>query len=279
MRILITGANGLLGTKAMQVFSRQHDVTGMDREHDITQQEAISFILRQKPDLIVHAAAETNVDACELHPEQAYTINVLGTENVIKAARVLDAKLVYISSDFVFDGSRGNYTEADQPNPINQYGRTKWAAEQKVAAYENSLIIRSAVLYGHNPGKTHYNFAEWVISSLMQEKGIRVVPDQINSPALIDDLAAAVLALREQTGTVHVAGPSPISRYEFALQAAEVFGLPKALITPVTSAEFPQAAPRPRDAGLSVEKARSLGIRLSSAAAGLSLMKAQRGSP
>jgi len=267
MKILITGAQGRFGTYAVQKFSQNHSVIDSDKERDITKPQIVSHIIAAKPDIIIHAAAETNVDKCEIHQESAHQINVLGTINVIKAAQLTAAKLIYISSDYIFDGNKGNYIETDRPNPINYYGKTKWEAEQQIMKYTNSLIIRSAVLYGRHIHRS--SFPRWVITNLKANKPIQVVTDQINSPTLIDDLVNAIPKLWNQSGVLHVAGSQQISRYEFAMKTAHAFNLPTDLIKPIESHALNQVAPRPKNAGLNTNKITSMGITMSTIEQGL----------
>lgn len=275
MKILTTGSNGFLGTKLMSILSKKFNVIGIDRESDITKNEVIDKIKRIKPDIIIHAAAYTDVDECEIEKEKCYDVNVNGTKNIIEAAKLINAKIIYISTDFVFDGKKGNYKEEDTLNPINYYSKTKFEAEELVKKNSNYLIIRSAVLYGYNNKNDNFNFVEWVIENLKGDNKIKIVNDQINSPTLIDDICYSIIKLINQTGIFNVAGSESISRYDFALKIAEVFNLNKNLIEPVTSEELNQRAVRPKNLSLDISKITSLGIEMSNIEEGLLKMKKQ----
>ncbi len=282
MKILITGSNGLLGTKLMNILSN-FNVIGIDLrssnsmnlklpENDITKNEIIKKIEEIRPDIIIHTAAYTDVDKCEIEKEKCYDVNVNGTKNIIEAAKLVNAKIIYISTDFVFDGKKRNYSEDDKPNPSIYYSKTKFEGEELVKKY---LIIRSSVLYGYNNKNDNSNFVKWVIENLKENKRIKVVNDQINNPTLIDDICYAITKLINQTGIFHVTGSEAISRYDFALKIAEVFNLNKDLIEPITSEELNQKAIRPKDVSLDTLKIKSLGINMSNIKQGLLKMKEQ----
>jgi dTDP-4-dehydrorhamnose reductase len=205
-----------------------------------------------KPDVVVHAASETNVDKCETKKEQAWKINVEGTRNIAEACQKVGAKLVYISTDYVFDGEKGLYDEEDKPNPVNYYGLTKLEGEKQVINYcENYAILRTSVLYGWHPWKQ--NFATWIINKLKQRQEITVVEDHYNTPTLADNLAEMALEVAEKDlrGVYHASGNERISRYEFAKQIAETFNLNSSLIKPVKMSQVAAwIAKRPRDSSL-----------------------------
>jgi dTDP-4-dehydrorhamnose reductase len=206
--------------------------------------------------VVVHTAAETNVDRCETEQDLARRINVDGTANIADASAKTGAKLILISTDYVFDGAKGNYAETDEPNPISFYGRTKLEAERiTVKTLPDSMIVRTSVLYGWHP--TKLNFATWVLKGLRERQTLRVADDHINSPTFADNLANAIKNTIEQNskGILHIAGNERISRFEFARRLAEKFGLDEALLIPVEMRDLNWVARRPRDSSLDVGKA------------------------
>jgi len=220
-----------------------------------------------KPDLVIDTAALHNVDYCETHREEAWKVNVEGTRNVVDACKVVGAKMIFLSTDYVFDGKKRRYREEDQPNPLNYYAKTKLEAEKIVREARIPYVIaRPSVIYGWNPselaglksssGKS-LNFVLWALRKLRNHEEIRIVTDQYSSPTFADNLAECLLtaASSEKQGIYHTAGKSCLNRFEFALKIAETFELDKALIKPVTSEVFKQVAERPKRCCLDVSKA------------------------
>ena len=207
-RILVTGANGMLGQCCVDFYSNSNnkfELLSLSIEDqpvfndvdyipcDITNREQVKKIVYDFcPDYIVNAAAFTNVDKSETEREQAWKVNVKAVEYIAEAARVIDAHLIHISSDYIFNGKNGPYSENTIPNPIGYYGRTKLASENALkisgAIY---TILRTNVLYGIAPD-SRPDFVKWVVESLRNKKNIRVVIDQINNPTFIDDLVQAI---------------------------------------------------------------------------------------
>ncbi len=294
-RVLITGSNGLLGQKLAEIFSRSNNYSLLltsKQEHSVFDEEALPYrrldatLKREvqrvseefEPDIIINAAAVTNVDLCETERELAWTVNVGSIENLIYAAKLTGARLVQISTDYVFDGRRGPYHELDRPNPLSYYGRTKLASENIIRASGiPSTLIRTMILYGAG-FNVKANFALWVLRNLGEDKPVRVVDDQIGNPTLADDLAYAILKGIElgRSGLYHISGPDLISRYDFAVAIAKAFNFNKKLITPVKTAAFRQPAPRPLRSGFITLKAEvDLGIRLSNIEQGLVALQNQ----
>ena len=287
MLILVTGGSGLLGSKLVKIARSQgHEVVPThltkplfpeSNKFDITDRDAVfRTIAKLEPDVVVHTAAETNVDRCEVEKERAWRINVEGTRNMAEVCAKIDCKLVYISTDYVFDGRQGAYREDDPPNPVNYYGLTKLEGERAVErACSDFLIVRSSVLYGWHPWKP--NFAKWTVESLEAGRRIRVVSDHYNSPTLADNLAEALLEgiERDLRGVCHMAGAQRISRYDFAVAIAEEFGLDLDSIEPISMNELDVwIAKRPCDSSLRIEKAqRALKAKLLGVAEGLRALK------
>lgn len=294
-RILITGSNGLLGQKLVILLSRGTDYELMltskhessifheddvpYRQLDITHRNDVRRIVDDfQPDVIVNTAAITNVDVCETERELAWSVNVSGVENLAIAAKFVGAKIIHISSDYVFDGKNGPYDEEARPNPLSYYGRTKLASENVLRTSGIPYtIIRTMVLYGVAP-RVKLNFVLWLIHELEHEKPVRVVDDQYGNPTLADDLAYAILKILtfDREGIYHIAGSEWLSRYDFAVKLAKQFGLNKKLITPMKTVAMRQPAPRPLRSGFITLKAETqLGIKMSNVEQGLMVVKNQ----
>ena len=199
------------------------------------------------------------------------------TANVVEGCLKIGARLIFVSTDYVFDGEKGNYKETDQPNPLDFYGVTKLEAERIVAKLPTRLIVRTSVLYGWNPSKL--NFATWIMQGLSEHRSLRIVRDHINSPTFSDNLAMAIRAAieRKVTGVLHVAGSERISRFEFARRLATKFNLDEALLVPVEMRDLGWVAKRPKDSSLDVGKAeKELGIELFGVDRGLDEMLRSR---
>jgi len=303
MRLLVIGGSGLLGFKvaelAMEGFEtfatynfRPVELEGCDSfKLDKTDRNDTSALLKKiRPDVVIDTAALHNVDYCETHQEEAWKVNVDGTRNVADACGEVKAKMIFISTDYVFDGKKGVYKEVDTPHPLHYYAKTKVEGENVVkSAGINYAIARPSVIYGWNPselaglrsssGKS-VNFVIWVIDKLKKKEEISVVTDQYSSPTLADDLAEALLVLSksEKQGIYHTAGKTCLSRFNFAKKIAEVFDLDGKLVKPVTSDKFKQIAERPKRCCLDVSKAeKELGVSFLTVEEGLSLMKEQWG--
>ncbi len=265
-KLLVTGASGLLGNKTVTLAESDYLVTPTDVTEplhpnavktDITDSAGVANLFRKlEPDIVIHTASETNVDRCETEKERAWKINVEGTRNIAEACQKTNAKLVCISTDYVFDGEKGLYDEEDKPNPINYYGLTKLEGEKQVIKHcKNYAILRTSVLYGRHPWKQ--DFATWIINKLKQNQKITVVDDHFNTPTLADNLASMALEIgaRDLQGIFHTSGCERISRYEFAKRIAETFDLEPGLIKPIKMSELTAwIAKRPKDSSLSTEK-------------------------
>jgi dTDP-4-dehydrorhamnose reductase len=261
MRVLITGAEGQLGHELCRVF-KSHDLIPLShKEGDITQQEIIRKIERARPEVVLHAAAYTDVDGCETDPEQAYRVNTLGTRNVVLGARQIGADLVYISTDYVFDGSKGSpYFEFDGPHPINVYGASKLAGEWHVQHLSDRFyIVRSSWLYGAE-GK---NFVKTILRLAGEQETLRVVDDQVGCPTYVKDLAMALLQLVETRmyGLYHAAAGGSCSWYDFTWEILRLAGIQKKVV-PITSRELNRPAKRPTYSVLKNLGLESLGIRM-----------------
>ncbi|MEW6510813.1 MAG: dTDP-4-dehydrorhamnose reductase [Bacteroidota bacterium] len=294
-RALVLGSNGLLGQKVAELLVRGSSTSVVlasiedaparvldPAEYvkaDVTSKKDLKqLVTRTEPDVIFNCAAITNVDACEVERELAWKVNVGGVENIVEAARRTEATVVHISSDYIFDGKTGPYTEEDRPEPVSYYGKTKLASETVVRASGlNYLIARTMVLYGYAPG-VKQNFLLWLIQSLEKKTPVRIVDDQLGNPTLADDLAYGLVRGVElgRTGIYNIAGRDIVSRYEFAVRVARTFKLDESLITPIKTAQLRQPAQRPLKSGLITLKAEvELGIHPSTLDQGLAVVKNQ----
>lgn len=272
MRIFITGISGLLGINTAHICHGRHEVSGCYHRHPVALPGAYVFgadledprslddeVRRIAPEMIVHTAGLTNVDVCEEQPRRAQHLNVDAAAHVALLAQAVDATLVHISTDHLFDGSRPLRTEADVPAPVNVYASTKWQAEQTVrAACPRSLVIRTN-FYGWGP-PTRASFSDWILAGLRAGQEVRMFHDIYFTPILVNDLVEAMLRLVGQgaSGVVHVAGGQRLSKHAFGLTLADVFGFPPALIRTVGVEEVSLRARRPRDMSLDTRRAAEL---------------------
>lgn len=272
-RVLVTGGNGLLGTKTVELLlaeGRQPISASLEPESlnrflgafpyfplDITDAAAVRNLLaRLRPEAVIHTAAFTAVDACETQRDLSRRVNVEGTANVAAACREIDARLVHLSTEYVFDGESGPYTEEDLPRPISHYGLTKLESEKSVRERCSDWVIgRTTVLFGRAPN-VRPSFVAWLVDKLSRGERIRVVDDQIGSPTLADSLARMLVGLldSDRGGIYNTVGDTILDRHAFAVMAAKLFGLEPALIDRIKTPELGQPAPRPLRAGLIMDK-------------------------
>jgi dTDP-4-dehydrorhamnose reductase len=290
-KLLITGCNGLLGQKIVQLarphywtvgIDLQGKATGLVDEYlalDISQREdVLDAVVGISPASIVNTAALTDVDACERERDLAWRVNVDGVRNLLVASQRVNSLLIQISSDYVFDGQAGPYSENADPHPIGFYGLTKLESERVLAGSKPPwAVVRTNVLYGWAQG-VRLNFVLWIRAQLSSGKYIRVAIDQYSNPTLVENLAQGILTLLKgnYSGIYHVAGANYVSRWAFALKIAQVFELNPELITPVVSSQLSQQALRPRWGGLKTEKtAKKLGLKMLGVQIGLETLKGQ----
>ena len=272
MKLLITGASGLYGSKLAQMaLAKNIEVYSSDIQSlsvygnfvklDISGKEQVEEAFKTiKPDVVVHAATLTDVDKCELNKELAWKVNVEGTKNIAEAVKSTGSFLIYISTDYIFSGEKGRYKETDKPDPINYYGLTKLKAEEIIQTQAEYFIARPSVIYGSTPAAGKVNFALWLIETLRKRERVKIVTDQWNTPTLNTNLAEMTLEVIERrlTGIYHLCGATRVSRFEFAELIADAFGLNKSLIDSVLSSQFTWPAKRPMDSSLDTSKAQQM---------------------
>lgn len=283
MKILITGANGLLGQHLIkQLLDHRHTVIATGKgpsrlpfpaneqfsyqELDITDGPLVnSLLLKLRPDAVIHAAAMTQVDECEENKIDCWNINVTATRFLTDAAKEINARFIFISTDFVFDGIHGPYAEDAEPNPVNYYGSSKWGAEKAVV--ESGLqwiIIRTVLVTGNPLSGTRRNIITWVKDKLESGEKIKVVDDQYRTPTYVEDLASGiVLALEKNaTGIFHISGKDTLTPYSIAIATARQLKLDEKLIEKADSPSLSQLAIRPPKTGFIISKAeQELGYR------------------
>ncbi len=243
--IVITGAHGQLGKELERRISLSHSVVSLSKSDlDISEQDEVNkIILQLKPQIIIHAAAFTAVDQCEIDRKKAYQVNGLGAGYVALAANKVGARMFYISSDYVFDGNKQSpYLEEDVPYPQSTYGMSKWIGEQLVLSINKGTVIRTSWLYGHD-GK---NFVKTMLELATKNKEIRVVNDQVGSPTYVNDFVETLLNLFDKKdGIYHVSNSGSCSWYTFAKTIFEEAGYNPKLVYPTTTEEYGALAPRP----------------------------------
>jgi len=290
-RILIVGSNGMLGQRLINFFVSQNcsELLACSVENepvikktdyaqcDITKRDQVkNVVLNFYPDFIINAAAYTNVDRSETDRETAWKINVKGVEYLAEASRVLDAHLIHISSDYIFDGLKGPYSETALPNPVSYYGRTKLASENvmKISGTIHT-ILRTNVLFGRAE-ENRPDFVRWVVQMLRSGQMIRIVTDQINNPTYVGDLVQGINKVIDyrKEGIYNIGGRDFLSRFDFTMEIAEFFELDKSLVKPILTEELKQPAKRPLNSGLLTLKAETeLGFKPHSIKEVLSIMK------
>lgn len=295
MRILITGANGLLGYKLVQLLAAKTDTTTIATarkkpadlpaavqfmELDITNKnQTIEVIAAAKPDVVIHGAAMTQVDQCETERDKCWQANVNGVAHVIEACTVIGSHLVHVSTDFIFDGTFGPLDEMAVPNPVNYYGESKLAGEKLIQESKISwAILRTVLVYGVTPDMSRSNIVLWVKKSLEEGKTINVVNDQWRTPTLAEDLAVGcyLAASQKAKGIFHISGNEMMTPFDIAVATANFFKLNVSLIKPADSSTFTQPARRPPKTGFVITKAqRELGYKPHTFTEGLALLAAQ----
>lgn len=276
MKVLITGANGLIGQYIGKLILKSKDFlllpTGLgnprikDFENfyqklDISNSSEVkNFLITEKPDIVINCAAISHVDICEEFPDKCFKVNVLGVKNLIDNLNP-QSKFIHLSSDFVFDGTSLNYKENDQPNPLSVYGKSKLQAEEYIQQnFKNHQIIRTILVFGFGENLSRNNILTWAYSFLSQNKKIKVVNDQIRKPTYVKDLAKAIfdLMVSNQNSTFHISGEEEISIFQLAKKVADVYGFDKNLISSISSKSLNELDKRPPITGFNLDKISSI---------------------
>jgi dTDP-4-dehydrorhamnose reductase len=264
MRIVVTGAGGQLGVELIEAgLAQRHDVVGVTREQlDVVDADAVSDTFRAlRPDVVVHAAAWTAVDACEGDPERAFLVNARGARHVVEAAHAVGARVVYISTDYVFDGTKvGAYEVDDEPNPQSVYGASKLAGEESCG--DDDVIVRISWVCGFHGS----NMVKTIMRLATTHDELRFVDDQVGSPTFAADAAVAIMRLATigRGGVFHVTNTGVTSWYGFAGDVLEAMGLDRGRVKPITTAELqpPRPAERPHNSVLANGSLLNAGIDL-----------------
>lgn len=282
-KILITGANGLLGQKLVSLLTQQSSVNliatarGANRlphadgytyqSMDITnRQQVMDVISETRPNVVIHTAAMTDVDKCEIQKDDCWAQNVQAVESIVDACRAVGAFLLHVSTDFIFDGTAGPYDETAEGNPISFYGWSKYAAEKVVINAGRAdtplrwAIARTVLVYGIAHDMSRSNIILWVKKSLEDGKTIKVVTDQWRSPTLAEDLAMGCYLIADQQagGIFNISGKEVLTPYDMAIKTADYFGLDKSLIAQADASTFTQVARRPPRTGFVLDKSRTV---------------------
>lgn len=276
MTILITGANGFLGYYlAERLIAGQHLVVATGRgvcrlpfsnhsnfqyeEMDFTDPFSIHDVFEKiRPDVVIHAGAMSKPDECELDQMKAFLVNVEGTVQLLINSTDIKSYFIFLSTDFVFSGERGMYSEDDLPAPVNYYGRTKLEAEEAVKEYEHDwAIVRTVLVYGKNHSG-HKNFLEIIRQKLENGEDYNVVDDQVRTPTYVEDLAKGLVSIIEKkaTGVFHLSGKDILTPYQMAIKTAGFLNLDSSVLKKVTATSFSQPARRPLKTGFFIDKAR-----------------------
>ncbi len=273
--VLITGANGFVGSylvaqlleKGSKVIATGKGPCRLPEGHenfvyatlDFTNKENVTTVLQKyKPDVIVHTGANSKPDDCEQNKEEAYLNNVTGTEYLLLEAANFNAFFIFLSTDFIFSGQAGMYSEDDEPAPVNYYGQTKLEGEGIVKKYKGDWsIVRTVLVYGDPAGGRH-NLLTNVAASLQKNSPLKIFNDQVRTPTFVEDLAAALVTIIENkvTGVYHISGEDVLTPYQMAVAVADHLQLETTLISPVNEDEFVQPARRPLKTGFNISKAK-----------------------
>jgi dTDP-4-dehydrorhamnose reductase len=296
-RILLTGSNGLLGQKLVHLLRERNDVrllatsSGDNRitvksgyeyqTMDITDANQVDKVVSTfKPTAIINTAAMTMVDACETEQEKCYAINLDGVKHLLNSAEKTQAKLIHLSTDFVFNGEAGPYQEEDVPDPLSVYAKSKYESEQLLlnAEYKNWAIARTIIVYGIAENMSRSNIILWARKALKAGDKMTIVDDQFRSPTLAEDLAMGcwLIAEKNETGIYHLSGPTVYSIIDLVRAVAAHYSVDDSNVVPIKSETLNQAAKRPPRTGFILDKARNdLGYAPRSIEEGLALIDQQ----
>lgn len=262
MRIVVTGSGGQLGRRVVQELARSHDVLPLDQPaFQLTDPASVHTIADCKPDLVIHNAAMTDVDACARDPALAFRVNAFGTQNVALACQLAEAAMLYVSTNEVFDGEKlSPYLEFDPPRPLNAYAKSKLAGEWYTQhLLRRFYIVRTAWLYAQDSGR----FPDKVLDLARRGAQLAYVTDEIGCPTYAPDLAVAMarLVATERYGIYHLVNSGACSRYEWAVEILRLANMPRS-VKPITLADFSRASTPPKNGALENFAAAEIGITL-----------------
>lgn len=285
MRAVVTGGSGTVGWAVLNQLAADHELSYTYLDNDVVHPLAtghhldirdrtsvFDYICDLCPDVIIHSAAMTDVDACETHPQQAHDINVKGTKNILDAAVDVDASVVFLSTAFVFDGKKDQYKPMDDRNPINEYGRTKYNAERAVTTSNlDTAILRTDQPYGCIKPWQSQTMIQWTLDQLSTDEPIHVFEDWYNNPTYLPDLAKVAKTIIEgaHTGTFHAVGPDYINRCSWAKSIAAEFGYDTSRIVSSRSESADLPAERPNVNLDNMSMTTSLGLSMTDLNSGL----------
>ncbi len=300
-KILLTGSNGLLGQKLVQLILEKNEyeliatargdnrlpalgsasMSATYQSLDVTSRSEVQQVFATyKPDYVIHTAAMTNVDQCESEREACWKLNVEAVQHLAEACQQHNAFLLHLSTDFIFDGADGPYDEAARPNPLSYYGESKLAAEEVLLESSNLswAIARTVLVYGIAHDMSRSNIILWVKNSLENQKAIKVVDDQWRTPTLAEDLAIGcyLIVKHRATGIFNISGKDMLTPYDMAIQTAGFFKLDTSYMTRADSSTFTQPAKRPPKTGFVIDKAcTQLGYQPHSFTEGIAIVASQ----
>ena len=268
LKILILGGSGLLGKKLVEKASDSFEVISTFNNHKIEHSKSRtiriklpdeifnlkSLIFNEKPNLIINTIANTNIDYCEQHKTETYLLHVEMNKQIFKLCEDIASKFIFISSDYVFDGKKGDYMEYDKTSPVNYYGETKAIAESIILQNPTNTVLRSSLIYDWDP---QVRFLNYVVDKLRKNENIQAYDDFLTAPIFLEDLVGSIIKAVEKnvSGIYNLAGPSCVTRMDFALAIAKKFNFDKNLIEPVSVKSLDLIAERPRNSSLNKTKA------------------------
>ncbi len=277
INVLVIGGSGFVGSYLMDYFSCQGTSSSGKKgflKLDINDTKSVNKMLKdENPDLVINSSGLTNVDFCETHKDEAIKVNGYAVEYLANAAENVGATLCHISTDYVYSGEGGNYTEEDETGPVNVYGKSKLIGEELIRR-RKSIILRISTPYGFNFTKNKITFLEFIVSNLIANKPIKIVDDQFTSPTFLNEIPVAIetLYLLKKTGIYNLGSSECISRNEFSKLVATVFNLNKELILSAKTSDIGFVARRPMNSCMSSEKIKSL-ININSVGKNLERLK------